>query len=196
MMIPRWRIEQSEIAQLDEQRQDGGGGREQQAEHQEAHQEAPAEEADVREREGCHRGEQDRQHHRRQRDDQRVPQRRERMSSPPRMSTKLVGIPALRQAERADPEFAHLFEAADDRRVERDQRKQRDEDQASTTGTAETLGAAALAARAWRSRFGLARKQRAPVDDGEADAHDEQDDADGAAEPVSRAAGRRTGRGR
>ena len=77
-------------------------------------------------------------------------------------------IPALRQAERADPQLADLFEAADDGRVERDQREQRDEDQreplerrdarrggACWRGAALTLCPRAETVRAgrrWRSR--------------------------------------------
>ena len=63
MMTAEMAVEQPEIAQLDEQRQDGGRCRKQQPEHQEAHQEPASEEADVGQRKSRHRRQHDRQHH-------------------------------------------------------------------------------------------------------------------------------------
>ena len=58
------RVEQAEVAHLDEERQDGGREREGQPEDQVVEEEALAEEVEMREGEGGGRGDGERQRHR------------------------------------------------------------------------------------------------------------------------------------
>ena len=67
-------VEQAEIAHLDEQRQDRRRGREQQAHGEIVQQHGAAEEFDVSEDEGRHRGDDQRQQDGERRDDQRIAQ--------------------------------------------------------------------------------------------------------------------------
>jgi len=65
-------VEQPEIAHLDEQRQDGGRRRKQQAHGDIAHQHGAAEKLDLREHESGHRCGDQRQHHGHGRNDERI----------------------------------------------------------------------------------------------------------------------------